>query len=149
VKKIAPFIHLIHGVDGPDLLWEINKQASKRNRVIDCLLQVHIADEETKFGFYETEIEELTHEFYDLSYDNIRICGLMGMATLTEDTDKIRKEFIYLKKLFNKHASFGGWQSSFKIISMGMSSDYEIAIQEGSNMVRIGSLLFGERTAKV
>ena len=149
VKKIAPFIYLIHGVDSPDLLWEINKQASKRNRVIDCLLQVHIADEETKFGFYETEIEELTHEFYHLSYNNTRICGLMGMATLTEDTEKIRKEFIYLKKLFNKHASFGGWQSSFKTISMGMSSDYEIALQEGSNMVRIGSLLFGERTAKV
>jgi pyridoxal phosphate enzyme (YggS family) len=148
-KKIAPFIYMIHGVDGPDLLWEINKQASKKNRVINCLLQVHIADEETKFGFYETELDELVHQFYNLSYNNVKICGLMGMATLTDDMDKIRGEFQYLKRLFNKHAAFGGWQSSFKIISMGMSSDYTIAIQEGSNMVRIGSLLFGERAVKV
>jgi pyridoxal phosphate enzyme (YggS family) len=149
VKKIASFVHLIHGVDGPDLLWEINKQASKRDRVIDCLLQVHIADEQTKFGFYETELDDLVKNFYDLSYNNIRICGLMGMATLTDDTDKIRGEFKYLKKLFNRHAAFGGWQSSFRFISMGMSSDYTVAVQEGSNMVRIGSILFGERTAKV
>ncbi len=149
VKKIASFIHLIHGVDGPDLLWEINKQASKRNRVIDCLLQVHIADEETKFGFYETELDDLVNNFYDLSYNNTRICGLMGMATLTDNEDKIRNEFKYLKKLYDKHAAFGGWQSSFKIVSMGMSSDYTIAIQEGSNMVRIGSLLFGERSVRV
>jgi pyridoxal phosphate enzyme (YggS family) len=149
VKKIASFVHLIHGVDGPDLLWEINKQASKRGRVIDCLLQVHIADEQTKFGFYETELDDLVKNFYELAYNNVRICGLMGMATLTDDTDKIRSEFKYLKKLFNKHAAFGGWQSSFNLISMGMSSDYSIAVQEGSNMVRVGSILFGERTAKV
>jgi PLP dependent protein len=145
VKKIASFIHMIHGVDSTGLLKEINKQARKKDRVIDCLLQVHIADEETKFGFYETEIEELMLQWDELDLHNIRVAGMMGLATLTADTDKIRGEFQYLKKLFDKHKTFRGWKSSFKNLSIGMSSDYEIAIEEGGNMVRIGSLLFGER----
>ena len=148
VKKIAHFIHMIHGVDSLSLLKEINKQARKKDGVIDCLLQVHIADEEAKFGFYETEIDELIQQWDELALENLRVCGMMGMATLTEDNDKIRGEFKYLKKLFDKHKTFRGWQSSFKKLSMGMSSDYEIAIEEGGNMVRIGSLLFGERERK-
>jgi pyridoxal phosphate enzyme (YggS family) len=148
VKKIAPIIHMVHGVDSTGLLKEINKQARKKDRVIDCLLQVHIADEETKFGFYETEIDELIQKWDELALQNIRVCGMMGMATLSEDNDKIRGEFKYLKKLFDKHKTFRGWQSSFKKLSIGMSSDYEIAIEEGGNMVRIGSLLFGERDKK-
>jgi pyridoxal phosphate enzyme (YggS family) len=144
-KKIAPIVYMIQGVDSAGLLKEINKQARKKDRVIDCLLQVHIADEETKFGFYETEIDELIQQWDELDLQNIRLSGMMGMATLTEDTDKIRGEFKYLKKLFDKHKTFRGWQSSFKKLSIGMSSDYEIAIEEGGNMVRIGSLLFGER----
>jgi hypothetical protein len=144
-KKITPFIHLIQGVDSIGLLKEINKQAGKKDKVVNCLLQVHIADEETKFGFYETEIDELEAQWNELDLAHIQICGLMGMATLTEDENKIRNEFKYLKKLFDIHKNFHGWQSSFKTLSMGMSSDYSIAIQEGSTMVRIGSLIFGER----
>jgi len=148
VKKIASIVHMVHGVDSTGLLKEINKQARKKDHVIDCLLQVHIADEETKFGFYETEIDDLIQQWDELDLQNIRICGMMGMATLTEDSDKIRGEFKYLKKLFDKHKTFRGWQSSFKNLSIGMSSDYEIAIEEGGNMVRIGSLIFGERDKK-
>jgi len=148
VKKIAPIVHMVHGVDSTGLLKEINKQAGKKDHVIDCLLQVHIADEETKFGFYETEIDDLIQQWDELDLQNIRVCGMMGMATLTDDIDKIRGEFKYLKKLFDKHKTFRGWQSSFKKLSIGMSSDYEIAIEEGGNMVRIGSLIFGERDKK-
>ena len=147
-KKIAPFVSMVHGVDSMGLLKEINKQAHKKNRVVDCLLQVHIADEETKFGFYETEIDDLINQWDDLNLLNVRVCGMMGMATLTDDEDKIRGEFRYLKKLFDKHTTFRGWKTSFKKLSMGMSSDYLIAVKEGSNMVRIGSLLFGEREKK-
>jgi pyridoxal phosphate enzyme (YggS family) len=139
---------MVHGVDSTGLLKEINKQAGKKDHVIDCLLQVHIADEETKFGFYETEIDDLIQQWDELDLQNIRVCGMMGMATLTEDNDKIRGEFKYLKKLFDKHKTFRGWQSSFKKLSIGMSRDYEIAIEEGGNMVRIGSLIFGERDKK-
>jgi PLP dependent protein len=140
VKTIAPFVHLIHGVDSLKLLKEINKQGEKNNRVIDVLLQVHIAQEETKFGLDEKELEEILSTNSDLLHEmkNIRVRGLMGMASLTDDTNKIRNEFKFLKSLFDKHPSFN-------IISMGMSSDYKIAIEEGSNMVRIGSLIFGER----
>jgi PLP dependent protein len=142
VKYIAPFVYLIHGVDSLKLLKEINKEGQKNDRVIDCLLQVHIASEETKFGFNEEELNSALKEFEASAMKNVRMCGLMGMASFTEDMDKVRKEFKYLKGLFDKLQT-----SNFKpqTLSMGMSSDYKIAIEEGSNMVRIGSLLFGER----
>ena len=138
VKLIAPFVQLIHGVDSLKLLKEINKQAEKNNRVIDCLLQVHIAQEETKFGLNEEELQSLVKELAKLEMKNVRVCGLMGMASFTTDIQKVRKEFEYLKKLFDS-------VPNFEILSMGMSSDYKTAIEEGSTMVRIGSLLFGER----
>lgn len=152
VKYIAPFIHLIHGVDSLKLLTEINKQAAKNSRVINCLLQVHIAQEETKFGLDEAELSLIINEFENLNIANLRICGLMGMASFTDDMNKVRKEFQYLKTIFSKYAVLpaaklpageAGFQLS--MLSMGMSSDYTIAIEEGSNMVRIGSLIFGAR----
>ena len=136
VKYIAPFVHLIHVVDSLKLLKEINKQAAKCNRVIDCLLQVHIAQEETKFGMDEKEIEEVNLQISELA--NVRIMGLMGMASFSDDLDKVRSEFNYLNTLFHK---FRPWTT----LSMGMSGDYQMAIEEGSTMVRIGSLLFGAR----
>ena len=140
VKYIAPFIHLIHGVDSYNLLKEINKQALKNNRIINCLLQVHIAEEETKFGFAIDEIEKQLPEFFNLK--NVQIKGLMGMASFSEDIEMVKAEFRSLQLLFNKVSI---QQPSFNILSMGMSGDYKIAVQEGSNMVRIGSLLFGSR----
>lgn len=142
VKQIASFVQLVHGVDSLSLLKEINKQATKSNRVIDCLLQVHIAQEETKFGLNENELNFLISQFAHLQMTHVRICGLMGMASFTNDMHKVRSEFHYLKTLFDKHTTQG-----FRLttLSMGMSSDYKIAIQEGSTMVRIGSLVFGER----
>ncbi|MBP6025272.1 YggS family pyridoxal phosphate-dependent enzyme [Ferruginibacter sp.] len=142
VKYIAPFVHLIHGVDSFNLLKEINKQALKNNRVIDCLLQVHIAKEETKFGFEAHELKQL-HELHELK--NARIIGLMGMASFTTDEGVIRKEFEGLKKCFDENAQLITYNLPLTTLSMGMSSDYKIALEEGSNMVRIGSLLFGER----
>jgi len=139
VKYIAAFVHLIHGVDSIKLLHEINKQAIKCQRTIDVLLQVHIAQEETKFGFNE---EELIAVFSLQPFSNLRVRGLMGMASFTNDQDKIRNEFKYLHSLFDQYSKSN---SHFDILSMGMSSDYKIAIDEGSTMVRIGSLLFGER----
>jgi len=143
VKYIAPFVHLIHGVDSEKLLQEINKQAIKQNRVIDCLLQVHIATEETKFGFDAGSISELIQSERLANYPNIRIKGLMGMASFSEDTHLLTKEFTSLKQIFDQAAVQLGNQ--FTILSMGMSSDYNLAISLGSNMVRIGSLLFGAR----
>lgn len=153
VKYIAPFVHLIHGVDSLSLLKEINKQGLKNNRVIDCLLQVHIAKEETKFGLDEQELQELIttikNEFAEL--DNVRVAGLMGMASFSENPDLIRKEFKYLKNLFdnNTQLSTGSVEPTSNLqlqtLSMGMSADYPIALKEGSNLVRIGSLIFGER----
>lgn len=145
VKFIAPFVHLIHGVDSFKLLKEINKQAEKNNRVIDCLLQVHIAQEETKFGLDEEETNLIISEFENFKMGNVRIRGLMGMASFTDDMNKVRREFQYLKNIFDKQASLATHHSPFNILSMGMSSDYKIAIEEGSTMVRIGSLLFGAR----
>jgi pyridoxal phosphate enzyme (YggS family) len=139
VKFIAPFIYLIHGVDSLSLLKEINKQAAKNNRTINCLLQIYIAKEETKFGLDEKELDELLHQVTTEPLNNISIAGLMGMASFSEDKNLIREEFSYLRKLSTKI------KSQSPIISMGMSSDYKIAIEEGSTMVRIGSLLFGER----
>jgi len=139
VKYIAPFVHLIHGVDSYNLLKEINKQAAKNNRIIDCLLQIHIAKEETKFGFDEAELSALAG-LGELQH--IRIVGLMGMASFSEDQQLVKQEFAYLKSLFDKGANNN---LNLSILSMGMSGDYNIAIEQGSNMVRIGSLLFGER----
>jgi len=146
VKYIAPFVHLIHGVDSLKLLKTINSEASKINRIIPCLLQFHIAEEETKFGFsLEEAIEMLTApEFANLR--NVRISGVMGMATFTDDENQIRKEFAQLKAVYERlRKEYFTENSDFKEISMGMSGDYLIAIEEGSTMVRIGSTIFGER----
>lgn len=145
VKYIAPFVHLIHGVDSLKLLKEINKSAQKNNRVIDCLLQVHIAQEETKFGLDEQELESIcaSPELQDLAH--IRITGLMGMASFSDDGNKVRNEFRLLKQLFDKHTSSAVQNLRLKILSMGMSADYKIAMEEGSTLVRVGSLIFGER----
>ena len=149
VKYISPFVFLIHGVDSLNLLREINKQALKNNRVIDVLLQIHIAQEETKFGLDEEELNLLISQFDNLLMANVRICGLMGMASFTDDMKKVRTEFQYLKTIFDKHARLlppaGGTNCQLQTLSIGMSSDYKIAIEEGSNMIRIGSLLFGTR----
>jgi len=143
VKYIAPFVHLIHGVDSEKLLQEINKQALKNNRVIDCLLQVHIATEETKFGFDAESINELIQSGRLTQYSNIKIKGLMGMASFSDDQSLLTNEFVSLKQIFDHAAIQLG--NEFTILSMGMSSDYALAIKLGSNMVRIGSLLFGAR----
>jgi pyridoxal phosphate enzyme (YggS family) len=144
VKYIAPFVHLIHGVDSLSLLKEINKQGLKNNRIIDCLLQIHIAKEETKFGLNSDELEAvLTGELSALK--NISITGLMGMASFSTNIDLVRAEFNYLKSLFVKYTPLQTANYKLQTLSMGMSSDYKIAIEEGSNMIRIGSLLFGER----
>lgn len=143
VKYIAPFVHLIHGVDSFKLLREINKQAANCNRVIDCLLQVHIAQEETKFGMDEAEIIEVQANLQDLTH--VKIHGLMGMASLTEDKDKLRTEFKNLKLLYDKYGHWDANLQQWTILSMGMSNDYRMAVAEGSTMVRVGSLLFGKR----
>lgn len=148
VKYIAPFVHLIHGVDSYQLLEEINRQGEKNNRVIKCLLQVHIAEEETKFGLDGMEVINLVRDLhkYELLHEreNIEVCGLMGMASFTDDPAIVRKEFLYLKALFDDAHAIAHYPS-FNLLSMGMSADYKIALELGSNMVRIGSLLFGER----
>ena len=133
-------MHLIHGVDSFKLLKEISKQASKISREVNCLLQVHIAEEETKFGFDEAELAFAMKEISQNGIQNIKVRGLMGMASFTDDIIKVRSEFARLKKLFDVYAG-----NQFDTLSMGMSGDYKIAIEEGSNMVRIGSLLFGNR----
>jgi len=147
VKQIAPFIHLVHAVDSLKLLQEINRQGKKNDRVIDCLLQVHIAREETKFGLDENELKTLVNtnanELHELQ--NVRIVGLMGMASFTDDMEKVRIEFRYLKRLFETYAKLPIDNCQFTILSMGMSSDYFVAIEEGTTMVRIGSLIFGAR----
>jgi PLP dependent protein len=148
IKYIAPFVYMIQGVDSHKLLLEIDKQARKNQRIINCLLQVHIALEETKFGFSEEELEALVDAIgkYHLmkQLENVKIAGLMGMASNTGNQLEIRKEFVYMRALY-KEAQAALGADSFNILSMGMSGDYKIAIEEGSNMVRIGSLLFGER----
>jgi len=139
VKYIAPFVHLIHGVDSESLLKEIDKQARKNNRVIDCLLQMHIALEETKYGLDATELTELFPKLPN--YPNAHVVGLMGMASFSEDKNLVRSEFNTLAQTFQTLQTFQTAQT----LSMGMSGDYPIAIEAGSNMVRIGSLLFGAR----
>ena len=145
VKYIAPFVHLIHGVDSFNLLKEINKQAAKNNRIIDCLLQVHIAEEETKFGFDEKELDVLMRVCADVQMKNINMLGLMGMASFSDDMEKVRGEFKKLKVLFYQCSQSSIVNRHWSVLSMGMSADYRIAIEEGSTMVRIGSLLFGAR----
>lgn len=143
VKYITPFVTLIHGVDSINLLREINAQAAKCGRVIDCLLQVHISDEETKFGFSFDECREAVNKIKNEALENIRIKGLMGMAAFTDDMDEVRREFRALKELFDeiKKTSL----PDIDTLSMGMSEDYLIAVEEGSTMVRVGSMIFGER----
>lgn len=145
VKYMAPFVSLVHGVDSLKLLSEINKQALKNERSIDCLLQMHIAEEETKFGLDQKELLELinSNSFKDLK--NIRIVGLMGMATFTDNQNQIRKEFNELHSIFEKLKDDTFVGGDIKILSMGMSGDYKLAIDCGSNMVRIGSSIFGGR----
>jgi pyridoxal phosphate enzyme (YggS family) len=148
VKYIAPFVHLIHGVDSYKLLMEIDKQAKKFDRTINCLLQVHVAQEETKFGFNELELMAAMEDIrkYKLlnQLQHVQVVGLMGMASLTADTEQVAKEFAYLKMLFDHFATQPG-NDQFNVLSMGMSGDYQLAIAEGSTLVRIGSLLFGSR----
>jgi pyridoxal phosphate enzyme (YggS family) len=146
VKLIVPFISMIQSVDSFRLLKTINTEASKIGRVVDCLLQIHIATEESKFGFSLTELKEMAEsdEFADLKY--VKVCGVMGMATYTSDKEQVKKEFSFLADCFNdlKNRYFKE-SACFKELSMGMSGDYETAVKEGSTMVRIGSLIFGER----
>jgi pyridoxal phosphate enzyme (YggS family) len=148
VKYIAPFVHLIHGVDSYKLLLEIDKQAKKFERTISCLLQVHVAQEETKFGFNELELMAAMEDIHKYKLLNqlqhVQIVGLMGMASLTADAEQVGKEFAFLKMLFDHFANQPG-NDQFRVLSMGMSSDYQLAIAEGSTLVRIGSLLFGSR----
>lgn len=145
VKFMAPFVSLIHGVDSLKLLQEINKQALKNNRIIDCLLQIYIAEEETKFGLDQDELASLltSNEFKELK--NIQIVGLMGMATFTDNKDQIKKEFTHLKTIFEKTKKLKTENCQLDILSMGMSGDYQLAIECGSTMVRIGSSIFGGR----
>ena len=143
VKYIAPFISLIHGIDTPKLLKEVNKEAQKNGRIIDCLIQIHIAEEESKHGFSIEEAKALFEDLDSLNLKNIRLRGLMGMATFTDDTEKVANEFSSLKSCFDDLKPNQG--SHFDTISMGMSGDYPIAIEKGSTMVRIGSSIFGSR----
>ena len=139
IKYMAPFVSLVHGVDRVKVLKELNKQAGKAGRIIDCLLQVHIAKEDTKFGFDEEEIEELVPDLY--SYENLRVRGLMGMATNSKDLKIVEDEFQQLRSLFDTFADQNKWD----ILSMGMSGDYHTALKAGSTHVRIGSAIFGAR----
>lgn len=147
IKYIIPFVKLIHSIDTMNLLQAVNKEAAKRDRIVDCLLQFHIAEEDTKFGMTLDDVEMMSKETQNFaSLSNVRICGVMGMATNTDDMARVRKEFKHLKEIFNilKSRYFADCEW-FKEISMGMSHDYPVAIEEGSTMVRVGSRIFGER----
>jgi hypothetical protein len=147
VKYIAPFVYLIHGVDSEKLLIEIDKQAKKTNRIVQCLLQVHVASEETKFGWDDEELRAFLTEEKMKQWPNLRICGLMGMASFTDDEQKVRGEFKQLKTCFDflKANAFAN-APHFSILSMGMSADWKMAVEEGSTMIRIGSTIFGSRS---
>jgi pyridoxal phosphate enzyme (YggS family) len=146
VKYIAPFVHLIHAVDSLRLLVEINKQAEKNERVINCLLQVYIAKEESKFGLDEKELEELLNSDQFAELNNIKVVGLMGMATNTDNEEVVRKEFKSLKALFEElKGKYNSDKVELKELSMGMTGDYKIALEEGSTMIRVGSAIFGSR----
>ena len=150
IKYIIPFVSLIHSIDSQNLLEAVNKEAKKHGRVADCLLQFHIANEETKFGLDLQEAEALLNSDAFRQMENVRICGVMGMATFTDDEDEIHKEFRHLKTIFDtlKQKYFAN-QPQFKEISMGMSDDYPIAIAEGATLVRVGSRIFGARNYNV
>lgn len=146
VKYIVPFVYLIHGVDSFKLLKEIDKQAQKVGRVQNCLLQMHIAEEETKFGFDRVEVLQMLNSDEFKSLQNIQLCGVMGMATFTDSEAQVHKEFKSLKQVFDElKQSYFAQDDNFKEISMGMSGDYAIAVEEGSTMVRVGSSIFGSR----
>jgi pyridoxal phosphate enzyme (YggS family) len=146
VKYIAPFVHLIHGVDSFNLLKEINKQGQKNGRQISCLLQFHIAQEDTKFGLSLEEAKAFLAGSEFSLLDHVRICGVMGMATFTENTTQIRQEFQNLHTIYQQlQSSYFSSNSEFKEISMGMSDDYPIAMEEGSTLIRVGSKIFGKR----
>tara|TARA_R110000787_G_scaffold60220_1_gene136513 strand:- start:4481 stop:5149 length:669 start_codon:yes stop_codon:yes gene_type:complete len=145
VKYMAPFVSLIHAVDSLRLLAEINKQALKNNRIIDCLLQVKIASEETKFGLSEKEVLDLLASEEIKTFQNIKIVGLMGMATFTNNQEQLQKEFEMLKCIFDNLTHLKANNCNLKTLSMGMSDDYPIAINNGSTMIRVGSSIFGKR----
>ncbi|MEM9980971.1 MAG: YggS family pyridoxal phosphate-dependent enzyme [Bacteroidota bacterium] len=145
VKYIAPYVSLIHSIDSLKLLKEINKQAAKHDRIIEGLLQIHIAQEESKYGLSFEEAKELLHSVTIKSLNNAKIVGLMGMATFTEDTTQVKGEFERLRDFFEETNAYALPYVDCRILSMGMSGDYEIALQAGSNMVRIGSAIFGAR----
>lgn len=145
VKYIAPFVSLIHSVDSLKLLQEINKQAEKNNRIINCLLQIYIAKEETKFGLSFEEAEQLIHSAELKDLKNIKITGFMGMATNSDHQDQISNEFKSLKQFYDKLSNFSTFNFQLSILSMGMSSDYQLAIEQGSTLIRVGSSIFGQR----
>ncbi len=150
VKVLVPFITLIHSIDSFKLLSVINAEAAKANMDIDCLLQVHIADEETKYGFLYEELIEMFDKQGVAAFPNVRICGVMGMATFSNDDKKVRQEFAFLRSCFTDlRARYFTGNPHFKELSMGMSGDYHIAIEEGSTMIRIGSTIFGERNINI
>ena len=147
VKYMAPYVNLIHGVDSLKLLQEINKQAQKNSRIIDCLLQIYIAEEESKFGLDEKELETIFEFIQEEKNEmnHIRIVGLMGMATFTNNTAQVEKEFSRLKTIFDSYSNLNSKNCQLNTLSMGMSGDYQLAIKCGSTMVRIGSSIFGGR----
>ena len=147
VKYMIPYVNLIHGVDSLKLLKEINRLAVKWRKKVDCLLQIHIAEEDTKFGLDEKELDEILKQVQNdnESFSNIRIVGLMGMATFTENQAQIKREFLHLKSIFDKHSQLTTDNCQLNTLSMGMSGDYQLAIECGSTMIRIGSSIFGSR----
>jgi pyridoxal phosphate enzyme (YggS family) len=147
IKMIAPFVHLIHGVDSIKLLEAIDKEGRKLNKKINCLLQVHIAKEETKFGFDLTEARQAAAMYFlEKKYPHVALCGIMGMASFSEDEALLKQEFVALKTLYDEiKALYAADAAGFNTLSMGMSGDYPIALASGSNMIRVGSLLFGAR----
>lgn len=146
VKYIAPFVYLIHSVDKPKLLKVINKEAQKNNRIIDVLLQFHIAEEETKYGFDFDEVQQLLESKQFNEYVNVNVRGIMGMATFTDDMEKVRREFKHLADIFGKlKQNYFSDKQDFNEISMGMTNDYKVALEEGATILRIGSLIFGKR----
>ena len=150
IKYIIPFVTLIHSIDSGNLLEAVNKEAKKHDRVVNCLLQFHIAQEETKFGLDLEEARQLLESDTFKQMENVRVCGVMGMATFTDNMEEVRKEFQHLKAIFDtlKNDYFAG-QEQFKELSMGMSDDYPIAIEEGATLVRVGSKIFGARVYSV
>ena len=150
VKYIAPFVYMIHSIDSEKLLATVDKEARKHNRVIPCLLQVHVAKEETKFGFLPSELEEFLASGSYKNMPNVKICGIMGMASFTDDTQQIANEFDEIRQLFqNAKKQYFASDADFKEISMGMSGDYRIAIAHGSTMIRVGTGIFGKRYYQV